>query len=138
MDSDIHSFFHGTHMSGSLIVRRDNAWDFSYGFPFPAWDIKCPVCGAKHFDGGIQIRNWKFHRHSSRTGSEHPERVDVSFKCRACAAVWTHGVKCPKALYEWIEHTMYHFRSVEDIITNGRIPKYIIVDIRTEATQLFE
>lgn len=117
---------------------RQKAWDFSLGFPFPAFTMQCPVCGVSSALGGIQVRHWKFHRHSSRTGSKHPERVDISFKCRACANVWTHGVKCPKALYEWIDHVMYQFREVDDIIANGRMHDYVIADIRTEATKIYD
>lgn len=138
MDNNTLRFLSDFHLSEALKVRRDTAWNFNYGFPFPNWDIKCPVCGAKHYDAGIQIRNWKFHRHSSSTGSEHPERVDVSFKCRSCAGVWTHGVKCPKALYEWVEKTMYHFREVGGIITGRKIPNEVLNAISEEATHLFD
>lgn len=114
------------------------SWDFSLGFPFPAFTMQCPVCGVSSKLGGIQVRHWKFHRHSSNKGSRHPERIDVSFKCRACANVWTHGVKCPKVLYEWIDHVMYTFREVDDIIANGRIPKYVIADIQAEVPIIYD
>lgn len=138
MDNSVLLLLRPTYMAGAAKVRRDNAWDFRYGFPFPAWDLKCPVCGAKHYDGGIQVRHWKFHRHSSSSGSKHPERVDVSFKCRVCANVWFHGVKCPKALYEWHERTMYKFREVDAIIHKQQIPKDVIDAVVEESTHLFD
>lgn len=117
---------------------RQKAWDFSLGFPFPAFTMQCPVCECSVAMGGIQVRHWKFHKHNSNVGSKHPERIDISFKCRACAAVWTHGVKCPETLYEWIDHTMYQFREVDDIITHGKIPANVIEAIKEEALKIYD
>lgn len=133
-----HIYLRDERASEQVKDFRQKAWNFSLGFPFPAFTMQCPVCGVSSKLGGIQVRHWKFHRHSSRAGSKHPERVDISFKCRACANVWTHGVKCPKALYEWIDHVMYQFREVDDIITSGRMHDYVIADIRTEATKIYD
>lgn len=131
-------YLQDTSASTQVMEFRAKAWDFSLGFPFPTFTMQCPVCGVSSKLGGIQVRHWKFHKHSSRAGSKHPERVDISFKCRACANVWTHGVKCPKALYEWIDHVMYQFREVDHIIRKGHVPEEVVDAIQKELPIIYD
>lgn len=68
-------------------------WDLSATLPVPrpGW-LACPVCRVRQ----VQARHWRFFR---RRGATVEGRCDVSFKCIACAAVWTHGVALDEATY---------------------------------------
>jgi hypothetical protein len=72
-------------------VERATAehWDLSGSFPVPRGDwLACPVCRSKR----VQARDWT---RKVRTGHTITGRVDVTFKCTGCAAVWPHGVAVP-------------------------------------------
>lgn len=72
-------------------------WDLTGpdGLPRPrgGW-LHCPCCGVSLEP---VIRYWQFH---IRPGTPTvPWRCDVSMKCRACAALWVHGIALPESAY---------------------------------------
>lgn len=74
----------------AVLERVRLCWDFSNGFPLPKWDMHCPQCRTTD----IQIRHFTYFERDKTSKTRF--RVDVSFKCRACSLVWTHGVVCPQ------------------------------------------
>lgn len=92
-------------------------WDLSGPYPMPrgSW-LRCPVCGCRQ----VQGRRWT---RITRATHKITGRVNVSFKCTACAAAWVHGVAVPdeyaartrRRLNEHID-----WREVRDAINNFR------------------
>jgi hypothetical protein len=74
-------------------VHRVTAEHWCFDLPFPTprgqW-LSCPVCASAR----VQGRTWT---RRVRVGHTITGRVDISFKCTSCAAVWTHGVATPDA-----------------------------------------
>lgn len=72
----------------AIIEKTRELWDFTTAIPTPIGDwLRCGICGHKDY----QRRNARyFKRDAGESG--YPYRVDVSFKCKRCAFVWTHGL----------------------------------------------
>jgi hypothetical protein len=69
-------------------------WDFD-PIPLPKGDwMKCPVCRA----GECIPKQFLFH--VAQPGASLPYRCDATFKCRDCAAVWSHGIVVPGEVYD--------------------------------------
>lgn len=88
-------------------------WDFTYTVPYPKIQFACPVC--RHDQ--ILAKDWKYHKRTD-TGSAHPYRCDVAFKCTRCSHVWWHGVRVPKEKY--LGGKKIFWRRVKQAIAKGR------------------
>lgn len=79
----------------AVLAATADHWDLSGPLPVPQGDwLACPVCRA----ADPQPRWWKWHKRTARPTVR--ERCDVSMKCTACAACWTHGVAVPTAYFQ--------------------------------------
>lgn len=73
----------------AVAAATEAHWDLTGPFPTPRGDwLRCPVCRCPV----VQARTWT---RITRVTHKITGRVDVSFKCTACAAAWTHGVAVP-------------------------------------------
>lgn len=80
------------HSAEEVARRVGEAWDLSGAVPMPRFVVECPVCRSEE----VQLRQVSFGR---RKSSPISGRSDVSFKCCACSATWTHGVPVPDAFW---------------------------------------
>lgn len=88
-------------------------WDFEVApFPIPKFEQACPCCGGSR----ILFRRAQFHHR--KTGTSHPYRCDVHFKCRACSFAWLFGVVVPKENYVKTNKIVYEWRDIQ---------KYLVV-----------
>ena len=78
-----------------LLERVQKMWRFG-SFPYPKWEIKCPVCGSNE----IQVRNWGFHK---KEPPSYPYRCDLWVKCTKCSHVFEFGVAIPREMFDkWV------------------------------------
>lgn len=146
-DEEVKAYLQGELEDPDIGTFRENAWDFTRGFPFPRFSMRCPYCHAGNTDdAGFQTRLWKFHKGGS-AASRFPDRVDVSIKCRACSHVWVHGLRCPPSLYDWAAlHDMKPntasivFKApyvIEILLNEGGLPQDVLDNIQSELPLLY-
>lgn len=111
-----HVEFFATHiLRGQGPAFLDRFWDLTGPLPVPRFMPRCSSCGAPdpaktgRADPRLVpiVRQFSFQKRNPRTGTSHPWRCDVSFKCVCCGLVWTHGLPIPKSMYE--KHTNQRF-----------------------------
>lgn len=72
----------------AIVKHNEELWDMNRNIPIPYGPfIRCGFCGSTKY---IPRHSRWFKRDLKETG--YPYRVDVSFKCTYCAAVWAHGL----------------------------------------------
>ena len=100
-----------------VIKRVKESWEFIKGFPFPKFEMKCPICGSEE----LQLRYIQFAKRD-KGGCKY--RANVAFKCTKCSHNIVFGLVIPEEIYRIhikgdipVEKT-YHYREVYEVIKN--------------------
>lgn len=76
------------------MARVAEAWEFRAGFPFPRFELRCPVCSSTE----VGLKDWRFFERKGTPSIAH--RCDVSAKCCRCSFVLMFGVPVPPESFE--------------------------------------
>ena len=93
MSEELAKLYLDTNKPADVMSQCALMWDWSTGFPFPKWEMKCGSCGGtRHV-----VKNFKFH---GKPDSPNKHRCLIRFKCADCSQVTFYGPVVPKELGE--------------------------------------